>query len=66
MDLDSTTTSPATSTMDLGPGVVLLGDRGRGSVEVYRLPGKLVAATKEEEVGETKVMLFLMKHTSRV
>ena len=51
MDLDSTTTSPATSTMDLGPGVVLLGDRGRGSVEVYRLPGKLVAATKEEEVG---------------
>ena len=51
MDLCSTTTSPATSTMDLGPGVVLLGDRGRGSVEVYRLPGKLVAATKEEEVS---------------
>ena len=49
MDLDSTTTSP--STMDLGPGVVLLGDPRRGSVEVYRLPGKLVAATKEEEVG---------------
>jgi len=47
----STNMRPVTATMALGPDTrsLALGDKERGHLEVFRLPGKLMAATEEEE-----------------
>ena len=47
----STNMRPVTATMALAPDTrtLTLGDSERGHLEVFRLPGKLMAATEEEE-----------------
>ena len=47
----STNMRPVTATMALAPDTrtLALGDAERGHLEVFRLPGKLMAATEEEE-----------------